>query len=73
MKPKQYQNETNANNPLNILYQNHGIENKEPEPRYQNRRNRGFSTETGTELKNQDHTNTNLFVRKQLGELIVSV
>ena len=39
-------------------YGESGTRTEVPEPVPWNRRNQGFSTETGTELKNQDRTNT---------------
>ena len=58
MEPKWSLNQTITYQPLKTLYENPGIEKYEPEQRYQNG-NRGFCTESGTELKNQYRTNTN--------------
>ena len=55
---------------MKTLYQNPGIDKpwyqegtEVPEPAPWNRRNRGFSTRTGTELKNQHRPNTTLLKR----------
>ena len=67
MEPKwnqiQYQSETNTKkNPENLVpkpwYREVGIQIEVPEPVLWQRRNRGFSTKTGTELKNQYCINT---------------